>query len=416
MLAPGEMRPPLGGRRGADSGVLGIVPEGDVLLRGGTIAMVGSPGMFDRLSSERASGDLRLREIDACGRVLMPGFVDCHTHACWVGSRIDEWERKLAGATYQEIAASGGGIMSTVRAVRTANIIGLGIAIHSMACRMVRLGSTTIEVKSGYGLTRDRELKLLRAIVSEGRSQPWTICPTALLGHAVDPESASEEAFVEETIKNTLPAVSKARPGIAVDAFCEKGAWSLQSCARLFKAAIAAGHPVRVHADQFTSLGMVEEAIALGAKSVDHLEASTPQTLAAIAVSETFGVGLPICGFHLDGRYARLREIIERGGKVCVATNYNPGSAPSPSMAFAIALAVRHCGLTAGQAIVAATLNPALLLGYSDRGYIAPGARADLILLRHRDERALAYEVGDSPIYRVICGGAVLDLWHGMNA
>jgi imidazolonepropionase len=201
-----------------------------------------------------------------------------------------------------------------------------------------------------------------------------------------------------------------------VDAFCEKGAWSLRDCVRLFRAAIAAGHPIRVHADQFTSLGMVEEAIALGARSVDHLEASTAQTLAALAVSETFGVGLPVCGFHLDGRYAQLGKLVELGGKVCVATNYNPGSAPSPSMAFAIALAVRHCGLTAAQAIVAATLNPAVLLGFGDRGYIAPGARADLILLRHRDERALAYEVGDTPIRRVICGGVVLDLWHGMHA
>jgi imidazolonepropionase len=175
----------------------------------------------------------------------------------------------------------------------------------------------------------------------------------------------------------------------------------------LFDAAKRLGHPIRVHADQFTSHGMVESAIRLGARSVDHLEASTAETRSAIAESDTFAVGLPICGFHLDGRYARLGDIVNAGGKVCVATNYNPGSAPSPSMPLAIALAVRHCGLTPEQAIVAATLNPACLLGLDRRGYIAQDAWADLILLHHTDERALPYEVGGNPVAMVIIRGVV---------
>jgi imidazolonepropionase len=276
---------------------------------------------------------------------------------------------------------------------------------------MFTLGTTTVEVKSGYGLTAEHELKMLRAIghiaqpAAEGDGVRVTA--TALLGHALDPDF-TPQGFVEETIGRTLPQVSAAFPGITIDAFCERGSWDLSDCTRLFTAARSAGHPFRVHADQFTSLGMVEWAISLGARSVDHLEASTLESLKAIANSETFAVGLPICGFHLDGRYAKLGDIIRLGGKACIATNYNPGSAPSPSMPFAIALAVRHCGLTPAQAIVAATLNPACLLGFTDRGYIAPGARADLLLLRHTDERALAYEVGDNPVETVIAGGVIV--------
>ncbi len=400
MLAPGESRPPASGRRGLSMRELGVLPAADVRISGGTIEAVEAPGTH--------RGPVE-REIDAAGRVLMPGFVDCHTHACWAGSRIDEWERKLAGATYQEIMAAGGGIMSTVRAIRTADRAELAtiLARHASGSMLVH-GTTTAEVKSGYGLTTEHELKMLAAIrdVAEAGRSRITVVPTALLGHAID---GQPERFVQETIERTLPAVSAAFPGIAVDAFCEKGAWSADDCLRLFTAAKASGHSIRVHADQFTSLGMVECAIAIGARSADHLEASTPDTMGSLAASETFAVGLPVCGFHLDGRYAPLGKIAALGGKICIATNYNPGSAPCPSMPFAIALAVRHCGLSPVQAIVASTVNPALLLGFADRGYIAPSARADVLLLKHDDERGLAYEVGDNPVATVIAGGQIIE-------
>lgn len=400
MLAPGETRPPAGGRRGRDLGQLGVVPAADVLVEGGQIAAVG----------REASGREANRTIDALGRVLMPGFVDCHTHACWAGSRVGEWERKLAGATYQEIMAAGGGIMSTVRAVRGTDWEQLATALVMRLKEMVPLGTTSVEVKSGYGLTAEHELKMLRAIahVAAGHAAlaGVTVVPTALLGHAIEGDAG---AFVAETISRTLPAVSAAHPGVAVDAFCERGAWSVADCVRLFEAGRARGHPIRVHADQFTSMGMVERAIELGAVSVDHLEASTPETLRALAASEAFGVGLPVCGFHLDGRYPALGSLAAMGGRVCIATNYNPGSAPCPSMPLAIALAVRQCGLSPQQAIGAATVNPACLLGLKDRGYIAPGARADLILLGTDDERELAYEVGGQPVVVVIAGGVVVE-------
>lgn len=409
MLAPGESRPPERGRRGSGRGglgELGVIERADVLIERGRVVSVTATGGSSR------GGDAQRRnvpiEIDAGGRVLMPGFVDCHTHACWAGSRTDEWERKLSGATYQEIAAAGGGIMSSVRAVRGAADSELGTLLQGRLRRMVRLGSTTIEVKSGYGLTAEHELRMLRIIAEGSKVAEGTVIPTALLGHAIDPAASSPQEFVRATTEDTLVQVNKAWPGIAVDAFCEKGAWSADECARLFESAKALGHPVRVHADQFTSMGLVERAIALGAVSVDHLEASTPETLRAVAASDTFAVGLPVCGFHLDGRYARLGEIARLGGKVCIASNYNPGSAPSPGMPFAIALAARHCGLTTAEVITAATLNPARLLRLTDRGYIAPGARADLLLLAFEDERSLAYEVGANPVDTVIAGGRVL--------
>lgn len=403
MLALGETRPPPGGRRGGSLGELGVIPAADVLLEFGKVSGVWARNGAGNAAITNIPSDVR--EIHAHGRVLMPGFVDCHTHACWAGSRIDEWERKLAGATYQEIMASGGGIMSTVRAVRDASETDLFDDLAYRVERMLELGTTTVEVKSGYGLTLEHELKMLRVIQRLDADMIVTVASTALLGHAVEGDAG---AFVNETLRRTLPGVSAENPGVTVDAFCEKGAWGIADCVRLFEAARAMGHPIRVHADQFTSMGMVERAIELGARSVDHLEASTSETLAALARSETFGVGLPVCGFHLDGRYARLGELAAMGGKVCIATNSNPGSAPCPSMAFAIALAVRHCGLAPAQAIVAATVNPATLLGLHDRGYIAPGARADLLLLRHTDERALAYEVGDNPVDEVIVGGEIV--------
>ncbi len=407
MLIPGEELPPGQGRRGTSMGELGVVPHADVLVESGRVTGVWPVG--SSAGAPRNPLPVGAEEVFAHGRVLMPGFVDCHTHACWAGSRVHEWERRLAGATYQEIAAEGGGIMSTVRATRQQSVESLSCGLLMRLDAMRSHGTLTAEVKSGYGLTAEHELNMLAAIVRAGQHIGVTLVPTALLGHAIDTDGGSPAAFVERTIGETLPRVSAAYPGIAVDAFCEKGAWSLEECTRLLEAAVSRGHPIRVHADQFTSLGMVERAVRMGARSVDHLEASTEATLAAVARSETFAVGLPVCGFHVDGRYANLKGVVEHGGKVCVATNYNPGSAPCPSMPMAIALAVRHCGLTPQQAIVAATLNPARLLGFEDRGYIGPGARADLLLLKHSDERSLAYEVGDNPVQARIVGGRLVE-------
>jgi imidazolonepropionase len=346
-----------------------------------------------------AAGDER---IDAGGRVLMPGFVDAHTHALFAGDRLDEFELKRQGKTYLEILAAGGGILSTVRAVRAASSAELEAQLGERLSQMLREGTTSVEVKSGYGLSTRDELKMLRAIAAAARGFPGSVVPTALLGHALDP---AEPGFVSRVIEETLPAVHAEFPGIFVDAFCEQGAWSLGDCRRLLTRARELGHPLRLHTDQFHALGGLELALELGATSVDHLEATAPEGLAAVARSSTFGVMLPVTGFHTDQRYAGGRAFLDLGGKLVLASNYNPGSSPSSSIPFVVALGVRALGLSAIEAIEATTRTPAELLRLRDRGWIARGARADVILLRHRDPRTLAYELGGNPVERVWVAG-----------
>jgi imidazolonepropionase len=379
-------------RRGAEMRDLGIIPQGDVLIEAGRIAAVGP--------------DINIPDIpdtiNAAGRVLMPGFIDCHTHACWAGDRLAEWEMKLRGVPYLEILQAGGGIHSTVRAVRAASETQLAAGLSARLDAMLRGGTTTVEVKSGYGLSTEAELKMLFAIRQAARNWPGLVIPTALLGHAYE---GNYEEFVGRTINETLPQLRSEFPGLTIDAFCEKGAWTVESCVRLFEEAGRRGHPFRVHADQFNSLGMLREALRLEARSIDHLEATTDEDITRLGQSRTYGVILPCTGFSTDGRYARGRQLVDAGVALALATNCNPGSAPTHSMPFAIALAVRHGGLTPAEAIVACTLNAAALLHRNDRGRIERGLRADLILLAHKDERQLAYEVGGNPVDVVICGG-----------
>ena len=381
-------------RRGQELSGLGVIPQGDVLVVDGEISAVGP-------KIEAPAG---AEVIEAQGRVLMPAFVDCHTHICWAGDRLAEWEQKLKGVPHAEILRTGGGIQSTVRAVRDATKKQLAAHLKTRLDALLRDGTTTVEIKSGYGLQAEEELKMLRAIVRAGNEWPGTIVPTALLGHAFEGDL---DEYARMVVKEMLPTVSKEFPAITVDAYCETGAWNVESCVRFFEKA-SKHHPLRVHANQFTSLGMVPEAVRLGARSVDHLEASTKTDLLLLAQSRTFGVILPCTGFHTDGRYARAGFFADAGGALALATNCNPGTSPTHSMPFAIALAVRFCGLSPAEAIVAATVNAAAVLGLADRGTIEPGQRADLILLRHKDERQLAYELGGNPVDQVICGGVVV--------
>ncbi|HWA76797.1 MAG TPA: imidazolonepropionase [Polyangiaceae bacterium] len=371
-------------------------PDTDVRVEAARIAEIGSG--LAVLPSDRLV-------VEARGRVLMPAFVDAHTHALWAGDRLDEFAQRLAGKSYVEILKAGGGILSTVRAVRAASEAELAEGLAERLERMLREGSATVEVKSGYGLSTEHELKMLRAIAIAAQRFSGTVVPTALLGHALDPEQPN---FVERVISETLPAVHEEFPGIFVDAFCEEGAWSLADCARLLRRAAELGHPCRLHADQFQRLGALELSVELGLVSVDHLEASTPSDLERLARSSTFGVVLPVSGLHLDGRYANVRPFLDAGGRLVLASNCNPGSAPSSSMPLVIALAVRHCGVLLDEALKATTYNPAQLLSLTDRGCIAPGQRADLMLLRHRDVRQLGYELGGNPVEWVMVAGAVV--------
>lgn len=381
-------------RRGKELAELSPIEQGSVLIEGGLVSAVGM--------DIEAPGDCEV--IDARGRVLMPAFVDCHTHACYAGDRLDEWELKQRGATYLEILESGGGIMSTVRAVRAASCDELSESLLGRLNAMLREGTTACEVKSGYGLSTVDELKMLDAIADAAGRWPGRVRMTACIGHAKDPDTPD---FVERTIRETLPAVHQAYPDCTIDAYCEKGAWSLEETVRLFEAAGDLGHPLRIHADQFSELGMLDAAIGLGAVSVDHLEATSPDALVRLAESETMGVMLPCSGFHVDGRYADGRRFVDAAGALAIATNCNPGSAPCLSVPMAVALAVRHLGLTAAEAIAASTVNGAALLGYDDIGTIEPGRRADLVLLRHTDERQIGYEFGGRHADMVLCAGRV---------
>lgn len=385
---------PTGPRRGPALRELGIIPQGEVLVVDAKIAAVGP--------KVEAPADAQV--IDAAGRVLMPGFVDCHTHACWAGDRLDEWEKKLNGVPYLDILKAGGGIHATVRAVREATQKQLAASLRERLGQMLRDGTTTVEVKSGYGLNTEAELKMLRAIRRAASDWPGTVVATALLGHAVE---GDVDDYSRMVTKEMLAEVSREFPEIPVDAFCEKEAWTVEACVRFFEKA-RKHHPIRVHADQFNSLGMIAEAIRMHARSVDHLEASTKADLTALAESNTFGVILPCTGLHTDQRFAKAGFFADRGGALAVATNFNPGSSPTHSMPLAIAIAVRFCGLLPAEAITAATYNPAQLLGFTDRGSIEVGKRADLLLLHHRDERQLAYELGGNPVDVVVCGGAVV--------
>jgi len=387
-------------RRGDALRELGILERGWVRISGDRIAELG-PGDAPADTQPDA-------RIDLEGRVLMPGLVDCHTHACWAGCRFDEFDAKLAGAGYLEILAGGGGIMSTVRAVREASVEELtGNLLHRIE-QMARLGTTTVEVKTGYGLSTESELKMLRAIMlADGLVEP-TVVPTFLGAHAIDRENPT---FIEETINETLPAIVEACPGIACDAYCEEGAWSLDECRRLFEEAQSLGCPIRVHSDQFNSLGATRLAVEAGAVSVDHLEASTPDDLSVLARSDTMGVILPVSGYHLEEGHAPGRRLVDLGAAIAIASNCNPGSAPSPSLPFAIPPAVTQCRLTPEEAITAATFNAACVLGLQEElGSIEVGKRADLVVLDAVDERALAWEFATPGPRLVLTGGHPHDM------
>lgn len=384
-----------GPRRGPALADPGAIDNTDVLVEAGRISAIG-PSLTPPPGA---------RIIDARSRVLMPSFVDCHTHAMWAGSRLDEWERRLKGVPYLDILREGGGIMSTVRAVRAATREQLAQTLRARLDAMLREGTTTAEVKSGYGLTTEDELKMLRAIADAAAGWPGDVVPTALIAHAIDPD---QPGFVRRTIDQTLPAVAREFPGITIDAYCESGAWSLEDCIALFQRAAELGCPCRVHADQFNAMGMTEWAAQRGFLSVDHLEASGPAQLDALARSDTFAVALPCSGLETDQRFADCRALADRGAAIAIATNCNPGTAPTSSMPLAIALAARRNGLTPSEAITCATVNAAALLRFDDRAFLAPGARADLVLLRHTDERCLAWEIGGDPVRVVMCAGRIV--------
>jgi imidazolonepropionase len=383
---------------------LGVIEDGFIAVRDGLIEQVSSGNPDEDFINSHSD----IPVVDANGRVVMPAFVDCHTHTCWAGSRLDEFEMGLQGVPYLDILKQGGGIMSTVRAVREASQEKLCMDVLGRLGLMTSQGTTTVEIKSGYGLTTQDELKMLRAIHDASQDVPQLIVGTFLGAHAIDPE---QENYVETVVNETLPAVVQEFPGITCDAYCENGSWTVEETTRLFEKAIELDCPIRAHVDQFNSLGMLTRAIELGAVSVDHLENSKDDELKLLAESNSIAVLLPSSGFCLHDAYAQGRTIADLGCPIAIATNYNPGSAPSPSMPFTIALACRRLGLTPSEAITAATHNSACVLNLQDKvGRLEIGMQADIQLLDCVDERDIAWHIASGGPLLVAIKGEIVHL------
>ncbi|HUS24419.1 MAG TPA: imidazolonepropionase [Candidatus Binatia bacterium] len=401
-----------GPRRGAAMRDVAAIADGAVAIRDGRIVACGTTDDLDAAYAPR-------EELDAGGCTVCPGFVDCHTHVVHAGDRVDEFERRLAGESYAQIAASGGGILSTVRATRAATVPTLMDAAQPRLAQMLALGTTTAEVKTGYGLDTESELKLLRTIDRLDRHQPVELVPTFLAAHAVPPEYRGRAGdYAALVIGEMLPAVAEwhrgspfARSGRALfmDVYCEPHAFDLAQTRLLLEAARAAGLPLKAHVDQFNALGGLELALGLGAVSVDHLDVATAAGIAALAKSDAIGVMIPAASFHLGTPYADARALIDGGGALALCTDFNPGSAPCPSLPMVMAIACRHQRLLPAEAVNAVTVNAAHALGLGDRvGSLEPGKQADLLVLDMPDHRYLCYEFGGYPVINVVKRGQVV--------
>ena len=388
----------------------GVVPDGAVAVKDGRIVAVGpTEELLEAWQGEE--------EIDARGRVVCPGFVDPHTHVVYAGDRVDEFERRIAGASYQEIAAAGGGILATMRATRAATVPTLVEQAQFRLATMFALGTTTVEVKTGYGLDASSEMKLLRAIDRLDRQGPVELVPTFLAAHAVPPEFAGRaDAYVDCVIEELLPTAAdwhRASPFAAdgrplfVDVFCERHAFDVAQSRRVLEAGRAQALPLKAHVDEFTELGGLALALELGAVSVDHLDVTGAEGIARLAASHAIAVVIPTVPFHLGAaRFADARAMIDAGAAVALTTDINPGSAPCYSMPLAMAIACRYQKLTPAEALVAATINAAHAVGLGERlGSLEPGKQADLIVCDVPDYRHLAYEFGANPVVEIVKKG-----------
>jgi len=424
-----------GPQRGAQLGTLGLIEDGAAAIRAGRILLVGPT------STVRSQVQPRAR-LDAAGRVVMPGFVDPHTHLLWMGDRANEFEMRLAGASYQEIMQAGGGIASTVRQTRAASVDALVEAARPRLRRMLAHGTTTVEAKTGYGLETQAELRQLEAIYRLAAEGPWTLVPTFLPAHAVPAEFTGRAgAYVDVVIEEMLPAAAARRSqlptmaandqhlppaqarGLPVtsyqlplfcDVFCEEGAFDLAQSRRILERGRDLGFGLKIHADEFSGLGGTALAVALGAVSADHLVYTPAGDIAALGRGETAAVGLPGTPFGLAQRdYTPAGKILAAGGLLALASDLNPGTTWCESMQMVVALACRYMRLTPAQAIAAATINAARAVSLDGEvGSLEAGKQADLLVLDVPDYRHLGYRYGTNLVQTVIKGGEVVGAFN----
>ena len=372
-----------------------VVEEAFVLCEEGRIAVTGPMHELARLALD---GDVE--ELDGRGLCAIPGLVDCHTHPCFLGDRVEEFALRAGGASYEELHAAGGGILSTVRATRAGGPDELRTAVERHRGWMLRAGTTTFEGKSGYGLDRDTELASLEAVAAAGGVPTW------LGAHAVPPEFDDADTYLDFALAEVLPlAAELAR---AADVFVEQGAFDVDQARRYLETCRGAGLALRLHGDQFTELGAVELAIELGARSIDHLEATGETGVRSLAASQVAAVLLPASALFPDRPMPPARALADAGAAIVLATDFNPGSAFCESLALVCSLACTQLHLAPEEALTACTVNAAHVLGLADRrGRIAPGYDADLVLLDAPDWRHLAYHLGGDLIATVVQRGVV---------
>ena len=404
-----------GPQRGSSLGQLGLLNDGAIAIEGSQILALGStPHILKNFTTDKM--------VDATGKVVLPGFVDAHTHLVWAGDRSVEFEMRIGGASYMEIMAAGGGIASTVKETRAASLEELKSQTRPRIHRMLAHGTTTAEAKSGYGLEFEAEAKLLAAIVALDQEGPLQLVPTFLGAHALPPESketgeAGYERYTQEIIERMLPQIQSwwhgeyaERPLPYVDVFCEQGAFNLAQSERIFRAAKALGFPLKIHADEFAGLGGTGLAVQMGAISADHLVHTPPEDIEALGTSTTVAVALPATPFGLgEHDYTPAEAILKQGGILAIASDLNPGTAWCESMQMVIALACRYMQLTPAQAIAAGTINAAAALNL-DRsiGSLEIGKQADLLILDAPDYRHLGYRFGVNLVAMTVKRGKIV--------
>lgn len=375
--------------RGKAMGELEITSPASVAISGERIVAVGTP---DNVLREFPPGT-DCETLDGSGKVALPGLVDCHTHAAFLGDRAREFELRSGGASYEELQAAGGGILSTVDAVREASEEELAAATIQHLDWMLEHGTTTAEAKSGYGLDHDSELKMLRAIEGAAAGHPVDVSRTFMGAHAVPPEFDEAAEYVEYLVRDVLPEA--AQYASAADIFLERGAFEAPESQRYLEACREYGLALRLHGDQFSERGAIELAVELGARSVDHLEITGEEGVKQLARSDVAAVLLPPCVLFLDLPRPPARRLVDEGAIVALATDLNPGSSFCESLPLAISLACVQLGLSPSEALAACTANAAHVLDLNDEvGRLRPGQRADMLVLDEPDWRYLAYHLG----------------------
>lgn len=402
-----------GGRpkRGAEMRDVGIIESGAVAIADGLFVGVGAS---HDIVAEFSSDDI----IDAEGKVVCPGFVDPHTHIVFAGDRLDEFELKIKGVDYLEILAAGGGIISTVRKTREATFEQIVDESRKRLYKMLECGTTTTEIKTGYGLDLETELKMLRVVEELDKTHPTDLVPTFLAAHAVPPEfKGNTDGYVDLICDEMLPAAwewysgthfsAKGIPFFA-DVFCERNAFDLDQSRRVLETAAGLGFKLKAHVDQFTNLGGSAFGVESNAVSIDHLDAISDEEIKQLAASDTVGIVIPTENFNAGkSEFANARKMIDADCAIAISTDYNPGSAPCPSVPMAMAIACRYQKLLPSEALNAATINAAFGIDLGGNvGSIEIGKAADLLILDSHDYRQIAYEFGGNLVRNVIKSGS----------